>query len=167
MYYRDFTFDRESYIGILYYDDSTYALRYYAPALAEKKSLEPEKNIHILFTINPENQDFERTGERILSAITPDDTFLVNYVEGFFDEMTKHRQDEGIIESKTQDYQDYAQFGGKVMQTFQVLRSKVQLPLCCSIQHGSIPNDKFSKVARIWQEFSQEERKWMAILQKL
>ena len=121
VYYRDFTFERESYIGILYYDDSTYALRYYAPALAEKKSLEPEKNIHILFTINPENQNFERTGERILSAITPDDTFLVNYVESFFDEMTKHRQDAGIIESKMQDYQDYAQFGGKVMLYFDPL----------------------------------------------
>ena len=31
VYYQDRTFDRESYIGIIYYDDDTFGIRYYAP----------------------------------------------------------------------------------------------------------------------------------------
>jgi len=45
VYYRDSSFNRESYIGFLYYDDSTYEARYYAPPT---ESL-AEKNIDMLF----------------------------------------------------------------------------------------------------------------------
>ena len=32
VYYRDSSFDRESYVGIIYFDEATYGLRYFAPA---------------------------------------------------------------------------------------------------------------------------------------
>ena len=35
VYYRDYSFERESYVGVLYYDDSSYQIRYYAPANKE------------------------------------------------------------------------------------------------------------------------------------
>ncbi|MBQ9205229.1 MAG: hypothetical protein IJ158_00770 [Treponema sp.] len=121
VYYRDSSFERESYIGILYYNDSTYALRYYAPAVEDKKNPKIEKNIHILFTIDPEQKNLELTGERILSAITPEDTDLVNYIHDFFYEMTKRRQNAGEVDSSKTEYQDYIQFGGKVTLYFNPL----------------------------------------------
>ena len=52
VFYRDNTFTRESYVGILFYDESTIQIRYYAPQ--DKVSLLPEKDISILITINPD-----------------------------------------------------------------------------------------------------------------
>lgn len=121
VYWRDKSFERESYIGILYYDETTYALRYYAPMIAKGKELVPEKNIHILFTIDPEKENLELTGERILTSITPDDTDLVNYIHDFFYEMTKRRQEAGEITAPKSDYQSYAQFGGNVTLYFNPL----------------------------------------------
>ena len=93
VYYKDTSFERESYIGIVYYDESTYGLRYYAPATGKGSKFQPEKNIHILFTIDPDMENLELTGERILTSITPDDTDLVNYIHDFFYEMTKDSVD--------------------------------------------------------------------------
>ena len=121
VYYKDSSFERESYIGILFYDESTYALRYYAPAISDKKNPKPEKNIHILFTIDPQKQNLELTGERIISTITPDDTDLVNYIHDFFYEMTKRRQNAGNFSTQKSISQDYEQFGGKVTLYFDPL----------------------------------------------
>ena len=114
VYYRDTSFERESYIGIVYYDESTYGLRYYAPAVKTKKDAKPEKSIYILFTIDSKKENLELTGERILSAITPEDTDLVNYIHDFIYEMTKRRQNAGEVTAPKSEYQDYEQFGGSV-----------------------------------------------------
>ena len=121
VYYRDYSFERESYIGILYYDESTYALRYYAPLVNDKKNPKPEKNIHILFTLDSTKNYVELTGERILTAIAPEDTDLVNYIHDFLYEMTKRRQNSGEVTEPKSDYQDYEQFGGKVTLYFNPL----------------------------------------------
>ena len=39
VYYRDYSFNRESYVGFLTYDDATYELRYYAPFDKEQNLL--------------------------------------------------------------------------------------------------------------------------------
>ncbi len=114
VFYQDFSFHRESYIGVLYYDESTYAFRYYAPATGKGKSYKPEKNIHILFSVDPSKKNLELTGERILTSITPGDTDLVSYIHDFFYEMTARRQKMGEINESTSDYQTYMQFGGEV-----------------------------------------------------
>ena len=121
VYYKDKSFERESYIGIVYYDESTYGLRYYAPASGNGSKFKPEKNIHILFTIDPDMENLELTGERILTSITPEDTDLVNYIHDFFYEMTKRRQNAGDVTEKKSEYQDYTQFGGNVMLYFDPL----------------------------------------------
>ena len=114
VFYQDTSFQRESYIGILYYDESTYALRYYAPATGKGKSYKPEKNIHILFSVDPEKENLELTGERILTSISPEDTDLINYIHDFFYEMTARRQKIGQVNECKSDYQNFMQFGGDV-----------------------------------------------------
>ena len=43
IYYSDYSFERTSYIGFMYYNDSTYAIRYYAPMDAAKKLFEKDE----------------------------------------------------------------------------------------------------------------------------
>ena len=47
VYYRDYSFARESYIGILNYDDTSSQIRYYAPTSRQLSM--PEKDIALLF----------------------------------------------------------------------------------------------------------------------
>lgn len=135
IYYRDYSFNRESYIGLLKYDDSTYQIKYFAPADKKQKLL--EKNIAIAFTINPKANNFEMTGEKILSAINQDseDIDLLNYLHDFLYEFSSRRIKAGDITPQTEDYQmgdnfqengyqimqNYEQFGGKVTITYDLL----------------------------------------------
>ncbi|MBQ4378336.1 MAG: hypothetical protein II821_03965 [Treponema sp.] len=138
VYYSDSSFERESYIGILYYDEETYALRYYAPQTGTGNDTKPPKNIHILFSINSQNENLELTGERILTSITPEDTDLVNYIHDFFYEITKRRQNAGDISEKKTDYQFYEQFGGNVTLYFDPLIPVLNLEKIVSVDKKTI-----------------------------
>ena len=138
VYYRDSSFERESYIGVVYYDESTYGFRYYAPAVSEKKAPKPEKNIHILFTINSEKENLELTGERILTSITPEDTDLVNYIHDFFYEMAARRKNAGEVSSEKSDYQYYEQFGGNVTLYFNPLIPVFNLEKIVSVDKKTV-----------------------------
>uniref|UniRef100_UPI003890A945 hypothetical protein n=1 Tax=Treponema sp. TaxID=166 RepID=UPI003890A945 len=138
VYYRDFSFERESYIGILYYDESTYALRYFAPVVNDKKNPKPEKNIHILFTLDSSKNYVELTGERILTSIAPEDTDLVNYIHDFIYEMTKRRQNAGEVTESKSEYQDYEQFGGKVTLYFNPLIPILNLEKIISVDKKTV-----------------------------
>lgn len=116
VYYQDNTFLRESYLGILYYNESTLQVRYYSPADTKKKL--PENDISILFSINPDSPHWEMTGERILSTITPnsDDVTIVNYLHDMLYEFSAHR----ILVNNLNDRdieipQEFPQFGGNVL----------------------------------------------------
>ncbi|MCR4579317.1 MAG: hypothetical protein K5681_03100 [Treponema sp.] len=115
VYYKDNTFTRESYVGMLYYDEATIQIRYYAPQ--DNVGMQPEKDIAILMTINPDASYWEMTGERILSTIMPntEDTDLVNYLHDILYEFSSHRQHaDDIRERDVKIFQDYEQFGGSV-----------------------------------------------------
>ena len=125
VYYQDKTFKRESYIGFLTYDDSTYEVRYFAPS--DLKKSVPEKEIKIFFTLNPKAENLELTGERIASLIGPDDTEIVNYMHDMIYELSSRRKKAGKIEpnknaSDGVDFlhtgirinEDFPQFGGDV-----------------------------------------------------
>ncbi len=90
VYYQDKSFERISYVGILYYDDETFQVRYYAPK-DEAKFL-PEKEINLLISVNPEADHWDMTGERILTSISPDpasdDAQIVNYLHDLFYEFS-------------------------------------------------------------------------------
>ena len=172
VYYRDYSFERESYIGILCYDESTYAFRYYAPAIIEKKNPQPEKNIHILFTIDSEKEDLELTGERIVTSVTPEDTDFVNYIHDFFYEMTKRRQNAGEVTAEKSEYQDYEQFGGKVMLYFNPLiplfnlekivsvDKKTLLQIITAGQLVSSEDESFSNFTGIAEKFKDTTHKF-------
>lgn len=124
VYYRDFTFERESYIGFLSYDQKTYSARYFAPA--EKKSKLPQKEIQIFFTINPDAKYLELTGEKVLNIqlLTEEDLKIVNYLHDLLYEFNSRRiklvennvlsgmQDELESLGKITTYEDFTQFGG-------------------------------------------------------
>ena len=125
VYYRDYSFERESYIGILAYDSKSYQLRYYAPA-----GKQPLKVIATLVTVDFVNNHFDLTGEKILIADynNPEDIDIINYLHDLMYEFASRRinlfevnpnskgyvnfdtlKTNGIYESS-----EFAQFGGKV-----------------------------------------------------
>ena len=119
VYYRDNSFTRESYIGILGYDDSTIQIRYFAPQ--DNTAMLPAKEIAILITVDPKTDFWNMTGEKIISTILPDtdDTDIVNYLHDLLYEFSARRISEVAVESdKVIEDQDFAQFGGKVAVTF-------------------------------------------------
>lgn len=119
VYYRDLSFTRESYIGILGYDASTIQIRYFAPQ--DDAAMLPEKEIAILITVDPKPDFWNMTGEKIISTILPDtdDTDIVNYLHDLLYEFSARRISADAVESDKLTFdQDYAQFGGKVALTF-------------------------------------------------
>lgn len=117
VYYKDSTFERESYIGIIYFDDSTYGLRYYAPSDA-KKGL-PETKMQVYLTINPtlaaEKGIIDFTGEKVEPLpSSQDETDIINYLHNLVYDIFPKRIMIGTIEKEISENDDYAQFGGKV-----------------------------------------------------
>ena len=128
VYYRDYTFARESYIGILEYDSSKYQIRYYAPAVPAKNL--PEKEVALLISINPNANHMEFTGETTISKISNDaETIeIMNYLHDVLYEFSSRRIKVSDVSPDNSRYtfnsdykktglsvsQDYEQFGGKV-----------------------------------------------------
>lgn len=123
VYYRDNSFNRESYIGFLYYDDSTYEARYYAPATETLA----EKNIDMLFTVDPNKDRLELTGERFVAPPQQDDIEIVNYIHDLLYELGSRRAklEKSVLvdyakskvpfmDAGTKVSENYDQFGGPV-----------------------------------------------------
>lgn len=135
VYYRDYTFIQESYVGLLMYDESSFQVRYYAKE--DKKNNLPSRDISILVSIDPNKEYLELTGERLLTSIsnTPEEIDILNYLHDFLYEFSSRRIKAGDISPTTANYklgkifqnngvlvkQDYEQFGGKVYINFDVL----------------------------------------------
>lgn len=100
VYYRDNSFNRESYIGFLYYDDSTYEARYYAPATETLAA----KNIDMLFTVDPDKDRLELTGERFVAPPQQDDIEIVNYIHDLLYELSGRRGK--LLEEPLVDYEN-------------------------------------------------------------
>lgn len=119
VYYRDYSFERESYIGLLAYDNQTFQIKYYAPA--DKENLLPETSLGILFTINPESNFFDMTGEKLLTSAIPSENEIdiLNYLHDILYEFSSRRIKMGPVESRNiTSKQEYLQFGGEVILTF-------------------------------------------------
>ncbi len=121
VFYRDASFERESYTGFVYYDESTYGVRYYAPAVQDKKAPQAEKDIQLYFTVDTLQDHFEPTGERIAGTVTPDDTDVINYLHDMMYELTARRVKAGTVASQVTQTQDFQQFGGEVTLLFNPL----------------------------------------------
>lgn len=113
VYYRDTSFQRESYIGFLMYDESTYAIRYYAPEV--KKENKKESSIIVYVTVNHDKPYMELTGEKVDNAKSMgyEETEIVNYMHDLLYEFNSRRIKAGsklpVITSE-----NFMQFGGDV-----------------------------------------------------
>ncbi len=115
VYYKDASFARESYLGVIYYDDSTYAFRYVAPQVDDKKNPKPKMEMQVFVTVDPSKSTLEFTGERVEPyPRSQEETDIINYIHDFAYEMTSRRQKAGPVEEKKTVSQDYEQFGGFV-----------------------------------------------------
>lgn len=115
VFYRDLSFENESYVGFLTYDEKTYSARYYSPA-KPKQNL-PEKDIQIFFTINPDSDHLELTGEKVLGIqfLDKDGLQIVNYLHDLVYEFNSRRIKNSVVEPvETTTAEDFAQFGGSV-----------------------------------------------------
>ena len=114
VFYRDYSFERESYFGIVYFDESSVGLRYFAPAVLDSYPMQPKKDVYILFSLDPAKKHIELKGERILTTVTPEDTDLINYLHDMLYELNSRRSKAGIIDKTQTIEQEYEQFGGYV-----------------------------------------------------
>lgn len=131
VYYRDYTFPYEAYVGFLHYDEGTYGMRFYAPNQPlEGVSLEAAqtnagtkggivgvpKSIEVLFTVNTETTVTEMTGERFLTNISGSDTEIVNYLHDLVYEFSARRRklSDPVVTKEVSSREDFYQFGGKV-----------------------------------------------------
>lgn len=133
VYYRDHSFPRESYVGFLAYDEATYAARYYAPR--DVAAGRVEESVLIYFSLDPKQDHISFTGEKIGSAITPEQTDIVNYLHDLVYEFSARRIRAGEVNPKTANVfsgkpfrdrglsvaQDFPQFGGQVHIVFDYL----------------------------------------------
>ena len=125
VFYKDYTFKRESYVGFLMYDEGTYCARYFAPKNEEK----PAKEVKIFFTVNTDKDFMELTGEKIISGRQADDTEVINYLHDMIYELNARRIKVGSVAPKDVDFSDddvpflrqgkivadeFMQFGGDV-----------------------------------------------------
>ncbi len=83
--YRDYTFQDETYIGFLYYDESTLG--------AVSVSPEAGKTVSLLLTLDPDSDFIDITGERIVSDIVPEDTYIVNHLHDVLYELAAARKE--------------------------------------------------------------------------
>ena len=115
VYYKDNTFQRDSYIGILFYDEDTYALRYYAPGSATDGLL--PKSLTVYLRINGAADHMELTGESIEGETEAADADIINYLHDLMYEFTALRQHAAMPQSMYETAPQKAevlQFGGSV-----------------------------------------------------
>ena len=124
VYYKDFTFSADSYVGFLYYDEATWAARFWQSS--DPKSKTPQKDISIYVSANPENtKGLELTGEKLIGSdpSSKEDTQIVNYLHELLYEFTSRRQ-KAVMQAgggQTVSKQEFAQFGGDVQIVFDPL----------------------------------------------
>ena len=117
VYYSDKSFTRTSIIGFLFYDEGTYAVRYYAPADVKNSLL--EKDITLYISVNPDSPSLEMTGEKTVGVSSQEDYDICNYLHDLIYEFSARAQKaflEGI--DKIESRQEFPQFGGNVTIVF-------------------------------------------------
>ena len=114
--YRDYSWKAPTWIGCLYYNDQTYG------AFIRTDDTENPRTVSILFSGNIEKGKLSLTGQQIISSITPDDTFGVNYLMTLLPklyELKTFPRDAKIVFGTTTVRKQMEEFGGAVTLDFQ------------------------------------------------
>lgn len=106
VFYKDYTFKRESYVGFLMYDKASYCARYFSPESKDNKKID----IKVYFTVNTEKDFMELTGEHIVSEKKASDYEVINYLHDMIYELNARR-----IKAGTVDAESYSYFEGKFL----------------------------------------------------
>ena len=112
VYYRDYSFQDETYLGILHYDEGTYAARFYSC-----KNDKPLKDITIYVSMNASADHIDLTGEKIVgAALGTEDVDILNYLHDFIYEFAGRRKklNDRDFSNPVIVRDDYPQFGGSV-----------------------------------------------------
>jgi len=115
VFYRDYSFPRETYIGFLEYSDGTVAIRYYAK--------NPEvglDDITLYVSLNLESDFIDMVGEKIIGDVTAEDTETLNYLHDLLYELAGRRKklNDRDFASTLRVNQEYVQFGGDVTMVY-------------------------------------------------
>lgn len=87
VYYRDYSFTDEAYVGILQYDETTYCIRFYADSLQGSSA---PYTMELYFTLGQaESGKPEMTGERVIASPARPD--IVNYLHDIVYEFSARR----------------------------------------------------------------------------
>lgn len=120
VYYRDFTFAKETYIGFLYYSEDSIGVRCFSDG---------NFDVTILFSLDKSKDYIELTGERIVTQVTPKDVEIVNYIHDMVYELSSRRkkvqnefltlkEQNSLVTKQFVVDQDFVQFGGQVQIVF-------------------------------------------------
>ena len=120
VYYRDFTFAKETYIGFLYYSEDSIGVRCFSDG---------NFDVTILFSLDKSKDYIELTGERIVTQVTQNEVEVVNYIHDMIYELASRRKkvQNEFLTLKEQTFpitkqfvvaQDFVQFGGQVQLVF-------------------------------------------------
>ncbi len=134
VYYKDNSFARESYIGILAYDAKNYQIRYYAPSTSANPA---EKIVATAISTDVVDGHFDLTGENILICdyASEEDVDIINYIHDLIYEFASRRSKLDSLTPKSEGYvnfdslkvnglsvsADYPQFGGNVTIVYDVM----------------------------------------------
>lgn len=112
VYWRDNSFERESYVGLIRYDEATYGVRYYAPSAKKKPAL----SFLVLVTIDTAKKGaVEFTGEKVEPLPRSEaETDIINYLHDFIYELFPRRRAAGKVSEAKESGGEMAQFGGRV-----------------------------------------------------
>ena len=115
VYYRDYSFPTETYIGFLQYDESTIAVRYYA-----KNPEMGSNDITLYITLDSTKNYIHMTGEKIVGANSSEDTETLNYLHDIIYEFSARRKriNYSDFSSTLRVNEEYVQFGGNVTMVY-------------------------------------------------
>ena len=115
VYYQDFTYPSETYIGFLLYDANTYALRYVSP-----KAQNSAKSICLYVTVDPNKNGIELTGEHIEGEISQNDVETLNYLHDLLYELASRRKEQNgkNFSNSVKSIENFSQFGGEVIMKY-------------------------------------------------
>ena len=115
VYYRDYSFSTETYIGFLQYDESTIAVRYYA-----KNPEMGSDDITLYITLDSTKNYIHMTGEKIVGANSSEDTETLNYLHDIIYEFSARRKriNYSDFSSTLRVNEEYVQFGGNVTMVY-------------------------------------------------
>ncbi|MBQ5780581.1 MAG: hypothetical protein IIW10_01355 [Spirochaetaceae bacterium] len=115
VYYRDYSFTNETYVGIILFNSTTVSLRYFSPDVAEGA-----KDIELFVTLKEDAKGIEIAGERFRNPLNPADSPKANYLHTFLYDVFELRQsvNSRITENTLRHAATMEAFGGEVTVIF-------------------------------------------------